>query len=55
MSSSSSNSSKVKKSLDIPFIEKLKWKKEWLQKEYPDEFGPSRWNFDVDKLFSKEE
>lgn len=34
-----------------PFIEKLKWKKEWLQKEYPDEFGPDRWNIDVDQMF----
>lgn len=37
-----------------PFIEKLKWKKEWLQKEYPDEFGPDRWNIDVDQMFSNE-
>ena len=38
-----------------PFIQKLKWKKEWLQKEYPDEFGPDRWNIDVDRMFSDEE
>jgi len=38
-----------------PFIEKLKWKKDWLQKEYPDEFGPGRWKFDVDQLFSEED
>ena len=37
------------------FIQKLKWKKEWLQKEYPDEFGPDRWNIDVDRMFSDEE
>lgn len=38
-----------------PFIQKLKWKKEWLQKEYPDEFGPDRWNIDVDRMFPDEE
>ena len=38
-----------------PFIEKLKWKKDWLQKTYPDEFGPDRWDIDVDKMFSDEE
>lgn len=38
-----------------PFIQELKWKKEWLQKEYPDEFGPDRWNIDVDRMFSDEE
>lgn len=38
-----------------PFIEKLKWKKEWLQKEYPDEFGLQRWDIDVDRLFSGDE
>lgn len=38
-----------------PFIEKLKWKKDWLQKEYPSEFGPDRWNIDVDKLFSEQD
>ena len=38
-----------------PFIQKLKWKKEWLQKEYPDEFGPDRWNIDVDRMFSDNE
>ena len=38
-----------------PFIEKLKWKKEWLQKEYPEGFGPGRWNIDVDRMFSDEE
>ncbi|MBR6770871.1 MAG: hypothetical protein IKM28_06475 [Lachnospiraceae bacterium] len=36
------------------FIQKLKWKKEWLRKEYPDEFGPDRWNIDVDRMFSDE-
>ena len=34
-----------------PFIEKLKWKKEFMQKEFPDEFGTDRWDIDVDLLF----
>ena len=38
-----------------PFIQKLKWKKKWLQKEYPDEFGPDRWNINVDQMFSDNE
>lgn len=38
-----------------PFIEKLKQKKAWLQAEYPEEFGPDRWNIDIDKMFMEEE
>lgn len=37
-----------------PFIDKLKWKKEYMQKNFPDEFDPDRWNFDVDRLFEEE-
>ena len=41
--------------MDItPFIEQLKEKKEWLQAEFPDEFGPERWNIDVDRMFEEE-
>jgi len=29
----------------------LKWKKEFMQTEFPDEFSPERWDFDVDLLF----
>ncbi len=36
-----------------PFIEKLKWKKEFMQKEFPDEFSPERWNIDVDEMFAE--
>ncbi len=34
-------------------IEQLKEKKEWLMNEYPDEFGPERWHFDVDACFTE--
>lgn len=34
-------------------VEQLKEKKEWLVNEYPDEFGPERWDFDVDACFSE--
>lgn len=37
-----------------PFITKLRWKKDWLQATYPDEFGPEKWDIDVDKLFEGE-
>lgn len=37
-----------------PFITRLKWKKDWLQATYPDEFGPDQWDIDVDKLFEEE-
>ena len=37
-----------------PFLTKLKWKKSWLQATYPDEFGPDKWDNDVDKLFEEE-
>lgn len=33
-----------------PFIEKLKWKKEYMHTEFPDEFGPDRWDIDVDLI-----
>ena len=36
------------------FIQQLREKKDWLVNEYPDEFGPDRWSFDVDKCFSEE-
>lgn len=34
-------------------IEQLREKKDWLIQKYPDEFGPHRWDFDVDKCFAK--
>lgn len=34
-----------------PFIEKLKWKKEYMQTQFPDEFGGDQWEMDVDLLF----
>lgn len=34
-----------------PFVEKLKWKKEYMQTQFPDEFGAERWDVDVDMLF----
>ena len=38
-----------------PFIEKLKWKKEYMQTEFPGPFNPERWNkIDVDELFSED-
>ena len=38
-----------------PFIEKLKWKKEYMQTEFPDPFVPDRWNkINVDELFSED-
>lgn len=38
-----------------PFVEKLKWKKEYMQTEFPDPFDPERWNrIDVDDLFSED-
>ena len=38
-----------------PFIEKLKWKKEYMITEFPDHFDPDRWHrIDVDKLFSND-
>ena len=37
-----------------PFIEKLKWKKEYMREEFPNEFGPDRWNIDVDEMFQEE-
>lgn len=37
-----------------PFIEKLKWKRDFMQQEFPNEFSPDRWNIDVDKMFEVE-
>ena len=38
-----------------PFVEKLKWKKEYMQTEFPDPFDPEHWNgIDVDDLFSED-
>ena len=38
-----------------PFIEKLKWKKEYMQKEFPAQFDLERWNrIDVDELFAED-
>lgn len=34
-----------------PFIEQLKWKKEYMKTEFLDEFSPKRWDIDVDLLF----
>lgn len=34
-----------------PFIEKIQEKKEWLQSAHSDEFGPDRWDVDIDLLF----
>ena len=34
------------------FIQQLKEKKDWLIKEYPNEFGPDKWDFDIDRQFS---
>ena len=30
---------------------KLKWKKEYMQTQFPDEFGGDQWEMDVDLLF----
>ena len=38
-----------------PFIEQLKWKKQYMHERFPDEFNPDRWNVDVDKLFREED
>jgi hypothetical protein len=37
------------------FIQQLKDKKDWLVREYPYEFGPDKWNFDVEKCFAEAE
>ena len=37
-----------------PFITKLKRKKDWIQTTHPDEFGPDKWDIDIDKLFEEE-
>lgn len=35
-----------------PLIEKLKWKKAYMQTEFPDQFDPECWDrIDVDELF----
>ena len=35
------------------FIQQLKDKREWLINKFPEEFGPDRWSFDVDRCFSE--
>lgn len=35
------------------FVQSIKDKKEWLIYEYPDEFGPHRWSFDVERSFAQ--
>lgn len=34
-----------------PFIEQIRDKWNWVTTTYPNEFGPARWNCDVDALF----
>ncbi len=34
-------------------VEQLREKKRWLQATYPDEFGPGKWDFDIDKWLTK--
>ena len=34
------------------FIQQLKEKKDWLINQFPEEFGPSKWSFDVDRCFT---
>ena len=34
-------------------IQQIKEKKAWLAAKYPNEFGPDKWDFDVDKRFSE--
>lgn len=33
--------------------QQLKEKAEWMRKEFPDEFGPDRWKFDVDEYMKR--
>lgn len=33
--------------------QQLKEKAEWIRKEYPDEFGPDHWKFDVDEYMQR--
>ncbi|WP_294852268.1 hypothetical protein [uncultured Oscillibacter sp.] len=35
------------------FIQQLKNKTEWLIREYPEEFGADKWNFDMGKCFAE--
>lgn len=38
-----------------PFVEKLKWKKEFMQTEFPDQFDSERWKrINVDELFAED-
>jgi len=38
--------------IDIkPFIEEVRKKKEWLQQAHPREFGPDKWDIDIDLIF----
>jgi hypothetical protein len=34
-------------------IQQIKEKKDWLINSFPKEFGPGKWDFDVDKYFSE--
>ncbi|MCG4658283.1 hypothetical protein L0N06_17730 [Flavonifractor plautii] len=46
---------KVFSGYDIaPIVEKLREKKRVLIENHPDEFGPQRWNFDIDKWLAEE-
>ncbi len=41
---------KIYSNYDItPIVEQLREKQIWLATEYPDEFGPGKWQFDIDK------
>ena len=37
-----------------PIVEKLREKKRVLMENHPDEFGPQKWNFDIDKWLAEE-
>lgn len=39
-----------------PFIEKRKWKKEYMLTEFANNYGSERWNkIDVDELFAEKD
>ncbi len=37
----------------MPIVEQLRQKKVWLRENYPDEFSPDRWDFDIDKWLNE--
>lgn len=37
-----------------PIVEQVREKKRILMENHPDEFGPHRWNFDIDKWLAEE-